>query len=778
MGFHDIFRRLSRSDLVVIISILIGSGILLGVVWFLPLGIQEHSVVRIEHVYRQVLLNSGETIEETFKSKHSTYRGAIVYSREPFLGDRKVELALLDKNDHVLAVSRQPAISYLPGDDTMVLRFSWPTVEDRDNASLKARFRLLEGPPLSIKVSSRSYDAYTSGNFKRNGELVSRDMGLTVLVAAPLESGQKFGVTAGVATLLVVLLIWLLKDVKWQWVAAGIGLVFVTPLALGGFWFSVDKLGIADWDYYFSQHENYRQTILQYHQFPFWNPWTCGGTAGLGDPEFPGFTPRFLLELLFGVPVGLRLAIWTSVATTAVGMLVLARRLNLSVLAGFLVGLAAAFSSVSLLEIVEGHVNVFGAMWIPWIFYTWYASYRDKSSTLWYRHIIWCGIFLALTFYAGGIYLLMYTGLAFLFLILLASNHYRALTVALRAGAIALGLAAFKLIPVLFWLKQFPDDAYASSTVTLPWLYDILLGRHLHGSYILFRQDSGWHEYGAYIGFPVLCLALIGAASFWRYRLVKALVIAVVAALLLSSTGPGIAPLFDLMWFFPRSNISRFILFAVLPLTLLAGYGFERLRKVWKGPAICMVIGLVAIDLMSLTYPLSLQSFVLPPVQPAISPAVAPIQITSQRYDDSGQGSRDTRTYDATLAGYGTTAYCSVLGPKPSVALASDEDGDQYVQVKNKEAKAQLISWSPNKIVVRVETPEASKVTINTNYVKGWEVNRQPALEIGGRVGADVSAGVQELTFVYRVPGLLSGSVITIITIGILLFWRRAKKKK
>lgn len=777
MGFPDIFRRLPRRDRGVLIVILIGLGILLGAVWWLPLGVQEHPVVRIEHVYRQALLNAGETIEETFKSKHGAYKGAIVYSREPFLGDRKVELTLLDKDDHVLAVSQHPAISYLPGDDTMALRFSWPTVKDQQDVFLKARFRLLEGPPLSIKVSSRSYDGYTSGNFTRNGELVSRDMGLTVLVAAPLESGQAFGVTAGVATLLIVLLIWLLKDARWQWVVAGIGLVFVTPLALGGFWFSVDQLGIADWDYYFSQHENYRQTILQYHQFPFWNPWTCGGTAGLADPEFPGFTITFLLELLFGVPVGLRLAIWTSVAVTAVGMLMLARRLQLSALAGFLVGIAAAFSSVSLLEIVEGHVNVLAVMWIPWVFYAWYASYKMQTSAAWHRYVILGGIFLALTFYAAGIYLLMYTGLAFLFLIFLAPHHRQAASVLVRAGAIALGLAAFKLIPVLLWLREFPDDAYASSTVTLPWLYDIFLGRHLHGSYILFRQDSGWHEYGAYIGLPVLCLALIGAAAYWKRRLVQALVIAVVAAMLLSSTGPGIKSLFDMLWFFPRSNISRFILFAVVPLALLAGFGFDRLQKSWKGPAICILIGIVALDLMSLTYPLSLQSFVLPHVQPPLPEAAEPLEITSERFDDSGQGSRYTRTYDATLAGYGTTAYCSVLGPKPFVALHSDEDGDMYVHVKHQEAKAQLLSWSPNKVVVRVETPVASEVTLNTNYVQGWEVNQQPAREIAGRVGANVPPGVHELTFIYRTPGLMVGFLVTLSTLGMLVFLGRAKIK-
>jgi hypothetical protein len=462
-------------------------------------------------------------------------------------------------------------------------------------------------------------------------------------------------------------------------------------------------------------------------------------------------------------------------------MLVLARRLKLSPLAGFLVGIAGAFSSVSLLEIVEGHVNVFAAMWVPWVFWAWLSAYRSErtsfSALFFEKYTIWCAVFLALMFYAGGIYLLMYTGLAFLFLLLLVPNHKRALQVSASAGIVAIGLAAFKMVPVLLWLRQFPDDAYASSTVTLPWLYDILFGRHLHGSYVLFAQDSGWHEYGAYIGLPVAALALIGAVAYRRRRLVAALAVACVAAILLSSTGPALGPFFDVMWFFPRSNISRFILFAIVPLALLAGFGFERLKSYGRGPGVIVVIGIVAIDLMSLTYPISLQSFVLPPVQPPLAPAPSPIAFTNARFDDEGSGSRTTRTYDATLAGYGTTAYCSVLGPQPSVGLVSDEDGGVYVSVSDKQAKAQVLSWSPNKVVVRVETPEETSVAINTNYVQGWQVNGQ-AVTPSGRVSTRVAPGVHELTFVYGAPGVQVGTIVTVLTIAGIWWGRRVMMKK
>src|SRR3989344_4404951 len=398
----------------------------------------------------------------------------------------------------------------------------------------------------------------------------------------------------------------------------GIGLlcVAITPVALFGFWFSEGALGIADWDYYFSLHHFYRETILTYHQLPLWNPWTCGGSAALGDPEFPLFSVTFLLELLFGIPIGLRLSIYASVVGTALGMLALCRRFKFSPWAGAMAAVAAAFGSVSLLEIVEGHVNVFAAMWIPWIFYAWYGAYqanlklKTQKSKLWSvlseKNTILCAVFLALTFYAGGIYLLMYTCLAFLFLLLVVPNRTRALMVTAGAGCLALGLAAFKLVPVLLWLRQFPDEAYASSAVTLTNWYDILLGRYLHNSYVIFRQDSGWHEYGAYIGPFVFVLAILGLSQI-RRRGVAILAGGALLAWLLSMSGPSLKPLFDLLWFFPRSNISRIILLAVVPLCLLAGVGFDLVRRKLKlSPVVlAMIVGLVAVDVMSLASQLS-----------------------------------------------------------------------------------------------------------------------------------------------------------------------------
>lgn len=643
-------------------------------------------------------------------------------------------------------------------------------------------------------------------------------------VVQQLSSSATQGILAGVIFLLGAIVVALAPRLKW--LAAGSLLVMITPIALAGFWTSTIQLGISDWDYYFSLHENLRRTVLEFHQFPLWNPWTCGGTASLADPEFPLFTLTFPFELIFGIPTGLRLAIYVSVATTALGMLILAKRLKLSVHAALLTAIGVAFGSVNLLEIVEGHPNILAVMWIPWIFLSWHSAYQKNAQPTEHsskqklkvqnifnrliptKEILLCGLFLAMTFFQGGIYLLFYSALAFLAFIFLARDHRIALTTSLQAGMWAMGLAAIKLIPVALWLQQFQDTQYASSTYTLLYLHEILLGRHLHGAgEIIPQQESGWHEYGAYVGPVLLLLAAISFFAAPKKRIVRILITSALLALLLSSSGPFLKPLFDQISFIPRSNISRVVLFAVIPLSLLAGFGLDTTQKflerrvaAWKGfrpeehqahsataaagpewrhadrtrsfaKAIAvLMLGLAAIDLMSFSYQLSEQAFVIPQVIPPVPPAPYPIAYTAHTYKYRHTNSEDyTRAYAATLAGYGTLSYCSVLTPPPLVRTIHDEV-DIDIIATSKEATYKLISWSPNTARVTVTTPQTTSVTLNTNYAKGWYANDRPAINDNGRVSTSIPPGTHEITFRYKTPGMATGLTITLSTIALALY--------
>ena len=597
------------------------------------------------------------------------------------------------------------------------------------------------------------------------------------------STGTLQGVLAALACAVAAWLLYIWP--KRGYLISSLIIIGITPLALGGFWLSDNALGISDWDYYFSYHHFLRENIVRFHTFPEWNPYTCGGSAALGDPEFPVISLTFPLELAFGVERGLRLAIYLSVITGGLGMLALSRRLRFSPWAGLLAAIGYCFGSVSLLEIVEGHVNVLAAMWIPWIFWAWYGAYQasvkiknqrsNMRSVFSEKNTLLCAVFLALTFYAGGIYLLMYTGLAFLGFILLAKNRQQALIVTAISGSLALGLAAFKLIPVFLWLSQFQDQAYASSALTLPYVHKILLGRYLHGAEnIIANQGGGWHEYGAYIGPFLLGLAAFALSRIKTNRLVRLLALAAVGALVISSLGPILKPFFDHASFLPRSNISRFVLFAIIPLCLLAGIGLDTIRfrkKLITSSLRHLFLFLVAADLLTLSYPLSQQAFVLPRTEKPVPPAPAPIAYSAFEYKTRYLGTDYSRAYEATLAGYGSLSYCAVLGPESAVRTIHDEGDTDLILVKDGQGVTgnfNLKFWNANRAIADVSLPSKGYAILNTNYAKGWHVNGLPAHEIDGRVGATIEAGQQQITFSYHAPGKAIGWTITVLAITAL----------
>lgn len=752
---------------------LVVSGLLLAAAFWLPLATEEDVIISLEKASTAFSLESGMALRQRIVAPPGLFSGVVVYADAAYFGGRQLEVVVSDDGGHIFGTGRRVVSSYLPADDTLRLAIPTEWFRLQQPQHLLVTVRLVRGEALPVYVSSGEFDAYGSGELAVEEWDIGRDMAISLTRRTQLSFGARQGVIAGIALLCGLVGVQALPR-RWQWWGVALLVFTVTPLVLGGYWFSSGDLGIADWDYYFSVHHVYRLTLLQYHQFPFWNPYTCGGTAGLADPEFPVLGPQFLLELLFGIPSGLRLVIYTSSAVGAIGFILLAFRLGLSPQAALLVALGAMFSSVNFLEVTEGHVDIFSAAWIPWIFWAWLGAYTLRTVNYERTTACWslvCGVFLALTFLQGGVYLLLYTGFAFLFLLLFVSRKRHAVVVTVRAILWALGLSAVKLVPVLFWLKQFPDEAYASSTYTLPWLIDILFGRHLHGTYLIFRQGGGWHEYGAYIGYGILALALVGLARLRHNRVVLLLFLGAVLALVLSGAGPFLKPIFDTLPYAPRSNISRIILFAVISISLLAGYGLDWLQRRWRliPSVLIVVVGLIAIDLFSLTYQLSEQAFVLPHVYPIVPPAPSPITFTQNRFDSGGAGTRMTREYDATVAGWGTLAYCSVLGPHPAAKVISDEN-HEIVEFFGSTGAFDLVHWSPNKVVVNVVTPSSGDVILNTNFADGWVVNGQEAYSIDGRVGTTVAAGRHVLEFRYVQPGFYFGLFISGVAISLATF--------
>src|SRR3989338_889533 len=83
-----------------------------------------------------------------------------------------------------------------------------------------------------------------------------------------------------------------------------ISLAFVYPVFQ-----NIKNWGIHDWDQHFMYNAVPRATILEFKQFPLWNPYYCGGNAMLANPQSSFLNPLYIFVLVFGEVIGLKILI-------------------------------------------------------------------------------------------------------------------------------------------------------------------------------------------------------------------------------------------------------------------------------------------------------------------------------------------------------------------------------------------------------------------------------------------------------------------------------------
>ncbi|HSG98628.1 MAG TPA: hypothetical protein VLB27_01175, partial [candidate division Zixibacteria bacterium] len=97
-----------------------------------------------------------------------------------------------------------------------------------------------------------------------------------------------------------------LRQGRWReaFVCANAALVFSAP-----FLARLTQWGIHDWELFSAMGEIPRTLLLQFGQFPYWNPYIGGGNILFHHPEVATLTPLYLLPLLFGAIIGLKLQV-------------------------------------------------------------------------------------------------------------------------------------------------------------------------------------------------------------------------------------------------------------------------------------------------------------------------------------------------------------------------------------------------------------------------------------------------------------------------------------
>lgn len=146
------------------------------------------------------------------------------------------------------------------------------------------------------------------------------------------------------------------------WILLAVAVVFWGPVAS-----QMGNWGEDMWHRAFTLAGAARKTILEYRQFPFWNPYLSGGAPLLANPASSFLSPSFVLVLAAGTIPGLKLRILLALWIGLCGGWFLGRRIA----PGRVSPLACAFlfmlGSWYPLYMSRWHDEFIPFVYVPWL---------------------------------------------------------------------------------------------------------------------------------------------------------------------------------------------------------------------------------------------------------------------------------------------------------------------------------------------------------------------------------------------------------------------------
>lgn len=544
-------------------------------------------------------------------------------------------------------------------------------------------------------------------------------------------------------------------------IIAVLAVLFMLPVLL-----RLHNTGTGDWDQHCFFDEVPRKTILEYGQFPSWNPYASGGRPALGNPQYDFYRPTFLFTLAFGCVVGLKLDLLVLYFVGMLGMFLLLRHYKASTLPALLSAAMFGMTSYFALRLVEGHTTFWSIMFIPYAFLFLLKSFKQA----WY--VVPAGIAYGLTLIYGGVaYATVPFGIflgAYAIVLAFQQRSIQPIVRTCTVGLLAVLLTAFFTLPMLYQAYEHPRIAKTDlQFISFSGLAEALLSRdprilglHFEG------QDGRWVEFALYTGIIPLLLSFIGIALYWRTD--AALLIASIVMLAFGvghvSTYAPWSLLHATSLFQGFQLPYRFNIFVLFACAILAGKTAHALLVRWKKNAtiraaiICLLLLGIA-DIFFVGYRMHDTAFPLPP------PAAMHTLDFQQMFDTnkSRSGSYSSMYYNL-LSNRGTLNPFDPL-PHSNFATGFNQPGYRGEIYLEGNGTASYSFWSPNKLVVHVDVPAQTQLIINQNYDQGWRVlDGRQVQNVRGLLAATVTPSDTEITFQYRTPYWLHGWIVFLVT--------------
>ncbi len=510
-------------------------------------------------------------------------------------------------------------------------------------------------------------------------------------------------------------------------------------------------------------------TLTHYHQWPFWNPYKCGGMSMLGNPESGIVTPFLLIYLVGGLLAGIFLEIYLHIAIAFIGGYVLGRELGLGTVACIV--LAGMFPSSSWLplHIAFGHLNFLSSAYLPWIVAMLLAATRSGKA---FPAAIG-GLFCAMTLTQGN-YAFPYAVILVAIVattLALTTLSVRPLIMAAIIGVFAIALSALKLIPVEEMLRLHPRD-FGASWITYKGAMISLFSRDQDA----YRPSPGvWYmvEYGGYLGAPFVALALAGIVTRPIRALPWLLGVVVFFLLFMGDTGPHalVTYLRELPLGGNIGICGRWVIPLVFCVGVLAALGAEFVCEHWGrwGPrvaAVTLTVGLV--DAWVVGSPNYRYLFHYHFERPAWSATFKQFWVETPIF----------MTYIA-QANMGSVN-CQAFGyevPTNGV-LGYNRQGYRGEYYLTDPGSVSQTKWTPNRLSFDVSAPAPTTLVINQNFDIDWHLasGNGAMASAQGRLAVELPAGHQQLTLFYRPQNMVLALLMSLggwIAFVLLWWWER-----
>ena len=355
--------------------------------------------------------------------------------------------------------------------------------------------------------------------------------------------------------------------------------------------FSGQILARGDTFLYFYPYWQVAADALGSGRVPLWNPDIFMGAPLLANSQAGFFYPlNWPVWLLFSTPYAVSASILLHVTIAGCGAYLAARRtLDLGRLAALFAG--ALFALGGYLTAQVEHVNQLqGMAWLPWQFAALAPLVASESRNRSWRGylpvILATGVLFALQLLAGHTQTTFITGVALAIWLVFhaarkpgrAGKLMRYLFVLVASVMLAAMLAAVQLLPTLELTGQSSRQGglLLNEVLSFSW-HPLLLAQAILPNY----SGAFYTEYVFYVPLTAIALAMVGAWSWRKYPAAAPWLWLSIVTIILAFG--RFTPAYYLLGRLPGFDLfrapTRWLAVAALAVALLAGLGWQRLRR-------------------------------------------------------------------------------------------------------------------------------------------------------------------------------------------------------